>query len=206
MHVWRSRELLLVCLAALAVGCGGRQQPKTDDGRGERLAENIRQEKRGEETVTEYDLNNDGKPDMWTYTVTGKDPEGRPIERIVRRELDINWDGKVDIVRHYDEREQISREALDLDFDGRVDQTNFYEKGQLVRKERDLDYDGRTDLWIFFERGKIVRREQDTNSDGRVDYWEYWENDQVERIGEDLDGDGQVDRWTRNPQAEGAAR
>ncbi len=201
----RFREaLLLLSLAGAAAGCAsGKDQVKPDaaSSDSEQLAENIRQERQGDEKVTEYDLNHDKNPDVWSYTVAAKDAEGRDIDKLVRKELDINWDGKVDIARYYDDREAVQREALDLDFDGKVDQTNFYEKGQIVRKERDLDYNGRADLWIFFEKGKVVRKERDVNGDSKIDYWEYWENDQVDRIGEDLDGDGNVDRWTKNPAA-----
>jgi len=166
------------------------------------VSESIRQKKSGDEIVTETDLNGDKKPDVFAYTVKGKSADGKDIDRLVRKELDINADGKIDISRNYDEREQISREALDLDFDGKVDQVNFYEKGVIVRKERDLSSAGKPSLWLFFEKGKLVRKERDTNGDGRVDYWEYWENEQVDRIGEDLDGDGNVDKWTKNPDSE----
>jgi antitoxin component YwqK of YwqJK toxin-antitoxin module len=200
---------LVVTLAALAlgVGCASTKAAEKGDGQGAEgdgtvVAENIRQKKSGDETVTETDLNGDKKPDVWTYTVKGKSPDGKDIDRLARKELDINGDGKIDISRAYDEREQISREALDLDFDGRVDQVNFYEKGVIVRKERDLSSSGKPSLWLFYEKGKLVRRERDTNGDGRVDYWEYWENEQVDRIGEDLDGDGNVDKWTKNPDSE----
>lgn len=202
------RKLAAVMVAgALGIACGGNKQAVKEDTAteaesGEQLAENIRQERQGNEEVTEYDLNHDKKPDVWSYTVKAKDAEGREIDKLVRKELDINWDSKVDITRYYDDRETVEREALDLDFDGRIDQVNFYEKGAIVRKERDLDYNGRPDLWIFFEQGKLVRKERDTNADGKIDYWEYWEGDQVDRVGEDLDGDGTVDRWTKNPESE----
>lgn len=166
------------------------------------VAESIRQKKSGDETLTETDLNNDKKPDVFSYTIKTRGADGKESERVVRKELDINADGRIDISRNYDEREQISREALDLDFDGKVDQVNFYEKGVIVRKERDLSSAGKPSLWLFFEKGKLVRKERDTNGDGRVDYWEYWENEQVDRIGEDLDGDGNVDKWTKNPDSE----
>lgn len=189
----------------LSVGCGHDKDgvKKDADAPGtQRLSENIRQQKRGDEKVTEYDLNHDNKPDVWDYTVTVKGPDGKDVERLTRKELDVNWDGKVDIAKFYDAKEQVEREMLDLDFDGRVDQVNFYEKGVIVRKERDLDYNGKTDLWTFYEKGKLVRKEKDVNGDGKVDYWEYWEGDHVDRIGEDLDGDGNVDRWTKNPNSE----
>jgi hypothetical protein len=194
-------------IAAIAFGgcSGGKEAVRTGmspTGEDEGVAGNIVQSRRGDEKVTEFDLNHDKKPDVWSFTVPAKDAEGKEFDRLVRKELDINWDGKVDITRGYDDREQIGREALDLDFDGRVDQVNFYEKNVIVRKERDLDYNSKPDLWIFFEKGKIVRKERDTNNDGKVDYWEYWEGDQVDRIGEDLDGDGNVDKWTKNPNSE----
>lgn len=177
-------------------------EPAAGSGETQVLAEGIRQSKKAGETVTEYDLNGDKKSDVWSFTATAKGPDGKDVERLVRKELDINWDGRVDISRQYDEREQISREALDLDFDGKVDQVNYFEKGVIVRKERDLQSGGKPSLFLYFEKGKLVRKERDTNADGKIDYWEFWEGDQVDRIGEDLDGDGNVDKWTKNPNSE----
>jgi hypothetical protein len=184
-------------------GCATEAAAKKDDAanEGEALSDNIRQKKAGNETVKEFDLNGDKRADVWVYSVAGKGPDGKPIDRVVRKELDINWDGRVDIARTYDENEQLSVEKLDLDFDGKIDQVNYFEKGVVVRKERDLTASGKPSLWLFYERGRLVRKERDTNGDGKVDYWEYWEGDQVDRIGEDLDGDGTVDKWTKNPNS-----
>jgi antitoxin component YwqK of YwqJK toxin-antitoxin module len=193
--------------AALAlVGCATTSSTEKKDGAtgegGEQVAENVRQKQAGNEKVTEFDLNKDKKSDVWTYTVMAKSPDGKDIERLARKDLDINWDGKVDIARVYNDKEQLEKESLDLDFDGKIDQVNYYEKGVIVRKERDLSSSGKPSLWLFYEKGKLARKERDTNGDGKVDYWEYWENDQVDRIGEDLDGDGNVDKWTKNPNSE----
>lgn len=197
-----------VALGVLALaGCGSTKETTKSSGSsqaetGEKLADNVRLTRQGNEKVTEYDLNHDNKPDVWSYTIPAKTEDGKDYDRLVRKELDINWDGRVDITRVYDDHEQIEKELLDLDFDGKIDQINFYEKSIIVRKERFLSQSGKPDLWIFYEKGKIVRKERDTNGDGKVDYWEYWENDQVDRVGEDLDGDGTVDRWTKNPNSE----
>jgi antitoxin component YwqK of YwqJK toxin-antitoxin module len=197
---------LATCLFAFACSTTKDAQKSDGDSSGgggsEKLSENIRQKQAGNEKVTEFDLNGDKKPDVWTYTVPAKTPDGKDYDKLVRKELDINWDGKVDIARNYDDHEQVEREALDLDFDGKVDQVNYYEKTIIVRKERDLSSAGRPSLWLFYEKGKLVRKERDTNGDGKVDYWEYWEGDQVDRVGEDLDGDGNVDKWTKNPNSE----
>lgn len=198
-------KLAITLAAALAVSAcsSSKNAVRSADSDGQKLAENIRPPRGADEKMTEFDLNHDGKPDMWVYTVKAKTADGKDYDRVVRKEMDINWDGRVDIVRYYDENEQISKEALDLDFDGKIDQWNYYEKGVLVRKERDLAYNGKPDLWIYYEKGHIVRKERDTNHTGKVNYWEYWENDRVDRVGEDLDGDGQVDRWTKNPNPGG---
>lgn len=204
--MWLVKILTFLWILLLAAGCGENKSavagPKPESLPGsQKLSDQITESHQANEKVTKYDLNHDGTPDVFSYTVPGKAEDGREIQKVVRKELDLNFDGKVDITKFYGETEQVEREAYDLDFDGKLDQVNFYEKGVVVRKERDLDYNNQTDLWLFLEKGKIVRKERDTNGDGKVDYWEYWENDQVERAGEDLDGDGSVDRWLRNPEA-----
>src|SRR5262249_39884493 len=57
----------------------------------------------GNEKLTEYDTNHDGKTDVWQYTVKAKSPDGKEYNRLVRKELDLNGDGRVDIVRYYGE-------------------------------------------------------------------------------------------------------
>ena len=199
---------IAVLLCAATVACSSTKEAQkgngkaTDASAGDKPAELIHQKGQSNEKVTEYDLNGDKHPDVWAFTVPAKTPEGKDFDRLSRKELDLNWDGKVDVARTYDEKEQIVKESLDLDFDGKVDQVNYYEKGVVVRKESDLSSAGKPSLWKFYEKGKLVRKERDTNGDGRVDYWEYWEGDQVDRVGEDLDGDGNVDKWTKNPNSE----
>jgi hypothetical protein len=143
------------------------------------------------EIVAEYDLAHDGKPDLWKYSV--RDPTGREI--LVRKEKDLNGDGKVDTWELYEPDGSLSRVVHDLDFDGKPDVALFYERDQLVRKELAFGFDGLPRAWTYYEKGKLVRKERDTNGDGKVDTWEYWENGELDRIGVDVDGDGQVDRW-----------
>ena len=193
---WR---LSLLTAGALAA-CGGNKTVQPD-GHAQSGAPDVHLERRGDEKVVQYDLNRDGKPDVWEYFVSAKDAEGHVVDHLVRKEMDLNFDGKVDAVYWYDDKGDKVREQLDLDFDGKVDETIFFEKGQVVRKERDLNGDGKVDTWLFYERGQLVRKERDTKGTGRVDYWEFWENGQIDRIGEDLDGDGNVDRWTRSPDS-----
>jgi antitoxin component YwqK of YwqJK toxin-antitoxin module len=190
-------------LVILVAACACSSTPAKDDpAKAEKGAVDegngpAKEERKADEIVKEFDLNRDGKTDVWKFYRAVKDENGKTVQRLVRKELDINFDGKPDIWQYYDEKEQLEKVAFDLDFDGRPDQINYYEHGVIVKKEKDLNYDKKPDLWIYYEKGKIVRKERDTNGDGKVDYWEYWENDQIDRIGEDLDGDGTVDRWTK---------
>ncbi|MFP2906336.1 hypothetical protein ACLESD_14980 [Pyxidicoccus sp. 3LFB2] len=198
------RLFFLGFLAAGALaGCAGGKSAERGTGAegagtaGRTTGEPIQPERSGDERVVEQDVNSDGKPDVWTYTV--RDDTSGPGGRRVRQELDLNWDGRVDLTRYFDANGDPTRETLDLDYDGKVDATYFFEKGVNTRRERDVNGDGRADSFTFYEGGALVRKERDTNTDGKVDYWEYWEGGQVDRIGEDLDGDGTVDKWTRNP-------
>jgi antitoxin component YwqK of YwqJK toxin-antitoxin module len=202
----KARLFILSSLLLFTAACGTekaatKDEEAKDPNGSEQLAENVSQSRQGNEKVTEYDLNRDKKPDVFVFTVPAKTDEGRDFDRLVRKEMDLNWDGRVDISRTYDQNEQIESEKIDLDFDGKLDQENFYEKGVIVRKQRDIGYTGKPNTWIFYEKGKIVRKERDNDGNGKIDYWEYWENDQIDRFGEDLDGDGNVDRWTKNPNS-----
>jgi hypothetical protein len=143
------------------------------------------------ETVHEYDLNHDGRPDVWTYTVKGTD--GREV--VVRKEKDLNNDGKIDSWEEFAPDGTLTKLTYDMDFDGKPDVALYFEKDQLVRKEYAFGFDGIPRTFSYYEKNKLVRKERDTHGNGKIDIWEYWENGEVDRIGIDLDGDGQVDRW-----------
>jgi hypothetical protein len=155
-----------------------------------------------------FDLNRDGKPDVFKFYREEADPKnaGNKLEVLVRKELDINHDGKVDIIRLYDREGRVTEERDDLDFDGRIDEVIFYANGLLERKEIDLNYDGKPDIIKYFSDSKLVRVEADRNGDGRIDTWEYYENGVLDRVGTDTDLDGEADSWERRRQpAEGEA-
>lgn len=203
----KSRVYVVILGLSGLVGCSGDEaakKPITVEplGKTPYVPEPIRPARGKDEKVKEVDVNRDYKPDLWTYTVEGKNAEGQSVERVVRKEIDLNGDGTVDMTQYYDAREEKVRESLDQDFDGKVDSVLFFEKGVNIRTERDVDGNGQADVWLYYEKGKLARKERDTNADGKVDKWEYWEGGQVDRIGDDMDGDGNVDRWTKNPNSQ----
>jgi hypothetical protein len=182
------RRLLLALPFAALLACAGRTPSPTAK---DRPADAHAAARLPDETLIEYDLDHDGKPDVWRYTKKG--PDGK--EFLVRRDRDLNGDGKIDVWESYDANGNLEKQVVDLDFDGKADVVIHYEKGQIVSKEMSLGFDGKPHAWLYYEKGKLVRKERDENGDGKVDYWEYWEGGEVDRIGVDVDGDGKVDRW-----------
>jgi hypothetical protein len=135
---------------------------------------------------------------VWTYAVPGA--AGSPI--VLRKEKDVNGDGRVDTWERYGpDGTSVVEAAFDLDFDGGADLRLAYENGRLVRTELAPRPDGVPRTWSHFEGGKLVRKERDADGDGKVDGWDHWHGGELDRIGVDLDGDGRADRWEARPQA-----
>jgi hypothetical protein len=141
-------------------------------------------EKRG------LDLDKDGVADAYQFLQT---VEEQVIVR--RKEVDVNFDGQIDLIRIFDDTGELLAERLDTDFDGKVDVVNFFEDGAIVRKEYDTNFDGNTDVVRFYDKGVITRKEADLDHNGKVDYWEYYEGGKIDRVGIDRTGDGEVDEW-----------
>lgn len=191
--------LSLFALSLSSLGCTGDQ--KVDDEKPTDSNVNIKRPegpvRMADESFDEsayasrtLDLNGDGIGDAWQFSSV---VEGKRV--VIRKEVDLDSDGRVDLIRKFSERGDVTEERLDLDFDGRVDVVNFFEKGKITRKEYDTNYDSKVDVWTFYEGGVLDRKEADLDHDGRLDYWEYYERGKVDRVGVDRDGDGQVDDW-----------
>src|SRR5215471_4654322 len=199
----------LVVVAALT-GCSGTQTPgpmlPTADSNvpAPPSVDRSKCDDKGKQVIT-ADTNQDKKPDVWKFFATTT-LNGQQVQVITCKQVDLNHDGKIDIVYFYDERgAQTTLEEFDLDFDGKFDLTVYYVQGRKVREELDTNYDQRPDLWKYYEDEKLVRIERDTNGDGKVDEWQYFEGGKLDRIGYDTTGSGKVDRWDRAPEAEEGA-
>ena len=65
-------------------------------------------------------------------------------------EADKNYDGIPDYAEYYKGDKIIRREA-DTDFDGKMDEwTTFDENGKPIKAERDTNKDGKPDAWIYY--------------------------------------------------------
>jgi hypothetical protein len=152
--------------------------------------------------VVTADVNQDQKPDVWRYFAT-VDVGGQKTEILTCKQVDLNRDGKIDLVYYYDDKgAQTTVEEADLDFDGKFDLTIYYVGGKKVREELDTNFDQKVDVWKYYEDEKLVREELDTNGDGKVDQWQYFEGGKLDRIGYDTSGSGKVDHWDRAPENE----
>ena len=202
--------LLACCGVAVAIsGCAGARASSpgasglNDQSDVEAKFDRSRCDDRGKQVVS-ADTNGDGKPDVIKlFTVV--DQGGQKVQQLTCRQVDLNHDGKMDIIYTYGPGGMLMAEDFDLDFDGKFDERVYYQDGRKVRMERDMNGDGRPDYVEFFEGGKLVRVERDSNGDGKPDEWQYYENGRLDRIGTDTTGSGRADKWERNPETADAA-
>ena len=150
--------------------------------------------------LQEFDLNRDGKTDLFKTLRQVSNGQDTPRLQLVQKDLDINFDGKVDIRQIFDDKSVMIQELADFDFDGRFDKIDFLVGGQLVRKEMDLNFDNKPDVIKYYEQNQLMRVESDTTGDGQVDTWEYYEKGQLDRVGIDTNFDGKIDEWKRKDE------
>lgn len=190
---------LALPLAGLA-GCGG---SKSGAAAGTEMTSAIDRNRCSDvgKQVATSDTDGDKRPDVFKFYSKGAGDS----QILSCKQVDLNHDGKVDIVYHYGDDGGLTFEEFDLDFDNRFDLRAFYQGGRKVREEMDTNYDQRVDFTKYFEADRLVRIERDGNNDGRVDEWMYYEGGKLDRIGYDSSGSGRVDRWERAPEAESGA-
>ncbi|NUN13448.1 MAG: hypothetical protein HUU55_07415 [Myxococcales bacterium] len=160
----------------------------------------------GAHVVQTYDLNSDGQGDVWDYFVVPETPiPGDKVtddgKLLVRKELDINFDTKIDIRKSYDRGGNLVEEEMDLDFDGSIDAINRYQRGVLAVREMDMNFDGKMDVWKHYEDGQLAIKKRDMNRDGKIDSWEYYKDGKLLRLGVDKDGDGEAETFEDIPQS-----
>ena len=146
--------------------------------------------------LEEVDLNNDSRPEIFNhYRVRTDAPR-----LLVRKDADLNNDGKADTRSWYDDEGKLEREEMDQDFDGQLDLWDHYQDTdgdgvvERVSSERDTDYDGKPDIFTYYRDGAPVRKERDTNGDGKIDAWEKFDSrGNVVKSGRDTNFDGSID-------------
>lgn len=192
--------LAAVALAALAAPVAHARKPERATPSAASASGPVVEEKTIAEglVVQEIDLDGNGKVDVRN---TWRPREGGD-RALVRKETDLDLDGRFDLVSLYGDDGRLVREEMDSDFDGTLDWTDHYKEGQRVFAEMDSNFDGRKDVFFYYlatdgAAPKLDRKERDTNGDGRVDLWERFDaQGNVTRTARDTDGDGRMDERT----------
>ena len=129
--------------------------------------------------------------------------EARTAECGREEPLDLNRDGRQDVVNCFRADGSLARRQSDLNNDGRFDITTFYDLPSSAtaaplrsREELDMDFDGRLDLIDNFIEGRLKDSEIDTNFDGVRDvYKEFQADGKLVRRTIDSNADGQQDTF-----------
>jgi len=118
------------------------------------------------------------------------------LGQLVRIEHDETGDGRADRIVLYD-KNVVTKVEADLDHDGWVDRVEHYDpQGKLVKVGRWRRTKGKEDAWTFpGPDGQPVRLEYDDDGDGRVERAEVLRGGQVTGVEVDSDRDGRIDRW-----------
>jgi hypothetical protein len=149
--------------------------------------------------VERSDMNGDKNPDVWVYfreeadAKQGKDAVKRSF---VKKESDLNFDGKKDALVEYDKTGVVVREVFDFDFDGVVDQENILTAGRIAEKHLFAPQTGRAFIWKYYSEGQMILLKRDDTGDGVADRCEEWfKGEKIARVGRDINRDGDCDEW-----------
>jgi hypothetical protein len=157
-------------LALAAVGCQRSQPSGTsevqptynkDSGRLERIS---------------YDRNRDTRMDAWLVM------DGT---RVIRAELDENFDGVVDRWEYYGDQAVSTAAAPG---------SGLVPRGTLVRAEQATRGDGKVNRRESYADGQLSSVEEDTNGDGKTDKWETWSGGTLRVMALDTKGASKPDR------------
>ena len=132
------------------------------------------------------------------YQLVGSGEDRHKV--LICREIDTNFDGVKDVVRHYNDKGESIAEEADANYDGKIDTWITFIKGRLAEVKLDTNFDGKPDEWKYYVNGKLTRVVRDTNFDGKPDVWEIYRDGHLERMGVDVDGDEHVDRWDHDTE------
>lgn len=142
----------------------------------------------GEQMLEKMDSSGKGTPDI--FVVFKKlENGGRQLEMQL---FDLNRDNKIDLAKHF-ENAKMTRTEMDLDYDGVVDVVSLYDTktGEIQKK---VQADGSTNIWKFYFKNELRKKEVDRNQDGKPDMWVYYRNGKILRTEIDQNFDGKAVR------------
>ena len=121
--------------------------------------------------------------------------------RQISKDLDVNGDQQMDVFRFYSSNGELVREEMDVNFDGAVDRVRHFDGAAVTHKESDTDGDGVADTVRYYRGGALFRVEVDADENGIAETYFYYDEQGLHRRGTDVDEDGTIDDWTRRAAA-----
>jgi antitoxin component YwqK of YwqJK toxin-antitoxin module len=157
------------------------------------------------------DMNRDLVVDLWKFYEKKQSSDEEQGELVlIRKEVDGNFDGRIDSILYYNEHEALIREELDTNFDGEVDVVRYYSNSQLAKVENysasqaNYKIDEAGDVTAvpsstrFYRKGVLTREEVDDDLDGKLNVVIVFDaNGKIVQKGFDHNGDGQINAWER---------
>lgn len=178
----------VICLALTLMACKGKKAdttPKNTSEAGSKIDVTLC-ETEGKRVST-YDLNKDGKDDVWRLY------KG---DAMTCKQVDFDHDGRKDWMVAYDAAGKILYQKADFDYDGKFDMAAVFDPatGQRTEVERDTDFDGKMDIKELYTNGELTGMRRDRNGDNKPDQWDTYVGGVLSASTYDDNFDGKVDR------------
>jgi hypothetical protein len=179
----------VICLALSLLACKDKKQdttPKNTGGDSGSKIDATLCESDGKRVST-YDLNKDGKDDVWRLY------KG---DAMSCKQIDFDHDGRKDWMVAYDPSGKILYQKADFDYDGKYDMAAVFDptSGQRIEVERDTDFDGKFDIKELYTSGQLTGMRRDRNGDNKPDQWDTYTDGVLSATTYDDNFDGKVDR------------
>lgn len=181
--------VICIALCAMTMACKGKKADTTPKNSGGDTGAKIDVtlcEPDGKRVAT-YDLNKDGKDDVWRLY------KG---DTMTCKQVDFDHDGRKDWMVAYDAQGRILYQKADFDFDGKYDMAAIFDPatGQRTEVERDTDFDGKMDIMELYTNGQLSGMRRDRNGDNKPDQWDTYVDGVLTATTYDDNFDGKVDR------------
>jgi len=143
------------------------------------------------------DYNGDGRLDeRWSF-VDG---------RMIKTEMDSNFDGKIDSISRYDHKGLIKEADYDQNFDGVFETEFYFHNGSMIAQFSDTTGDGLMDLKVKLKHGVVETIsfiDVETFKPIKIEYYDAFKLRSAEV---DTDGDGVMDRLFEYDAIENVSR
>lgn len=116
-------------------------------------------------------------------------------KRLVRQAFDLDGDGKIDMVKHFQNKIMI-KEEFSLNHDGKVDEVSEYDPKTGVLLKKTLAF-GATNMWKYWFNNELRLVELDRNNDKKPDMWQHYRKGKLVKTEVDANYNGKQIKETK---------